>query len=181
MAKKIKKRIILTGAQGTGKTTLMNALAVDGTRTLSIAREAATNNGGLPADEQREEYQKNLFATALKTLSSKKNYISDRGLSCIAAYTFLGALQDSIKKNVADNQYLKLQKFHNDNPDILLVYLPVEFDDIEDDGMRSTDKEHQAAIDFMIKNILETSGVNYITVTGTVEERVAQIEAALTK
>lgn len=179
MAKKIKKRIILTGAQGTGKTTLMNALAADGTKTLSLAREAATNNGGLPTDEQREDFQKNLFATAFKALSSKRNYISDRGLTCIAAYTFLGALQNSVKKKTADNQYLKLQKFHNDNPDILLVYLPVEFD-IEDDGMRSTDKEHQAAIDFMIKNILDTSGVKYITATGTIEERVAQVEAALT-
>lgn len=178
MAKKIKKRIILTGAQGTGKTTLMNALAADGTKTLSLAREAAINNGGLPTDEQRETFQKNLFATAFKTLSSKRNYISDRGLTCIAAYTFLGALRNSVKKKTADNQYLKLQKFHNDNPDILLVYLPIEFD-IEDDGMRSTDKEHQAAIDFMIKNILDTSGVKYITVTGTIEERVAQVEAAL--
>ena len=90
---KIKKRIVITGAQGTGKTCLMNALATDGTRTMSIARDTANELGWPPADDQVEKYQKDLFAKALKTFSSKKNYISDRGLTCIAAYTFDGALE----------------------------------------------------------------------------------------
>lgn len=178
MAKKTKKRIILTGAHGTGKTTLMNALAKDGTRTLSIARDAATVGNYPPTDDAREAYQKDLFAAGFKALSSKKNYISDRGLTCIAAYTFFNALAGKITKKTADNQYLKLQKFHNDNPDILVVYVPIEFE-LTDDGLRSVDTEEQAAIDFMIKNILDTAGIKYITVTGTVEERVAQINAAL--
>ena len=181
MAKKtteIKKRIILTGAQGTGKTTLMNALAVDGTRTLSIARDTANELGWPPADDQVETYQKDLFAKALKTLSSKKNYISDRGLTCIAAYTFDGVLSEKVAKKTADNQYLKLQKFHQDNPDVLVVYVPIEFE-IEDDGLRPADTAYQEKIDFFIKNILDTAGVKYITVTGTVEERAAQVEKAL--
>ena len=178
MTKKVKKRIILTGAHGTGKTTLMNELAKDGTRTLSIARDAATAGNYPPTDDAREAYQKDLFAAGFKALSSKKNYISDRGLTCIAAYTFFNALAGKITKKTADNQYLKLQKFHNDNPDILVVYVPIEFE-LTDDGLRSVDTEEQAAIDFMIKNILDTAGIKYITVTGTVEERVAQINAAL--
>lgn len=177
---KTKKRIVLTGAQGTGKTTLMNALAADGTRTFSIAREVATELGWPPAEDQVEEYQKNLFAKAVKSLSSKKNYISDRGLTCIAAYTFDGVLQEKVTKKTADNQYLKLQKFHQDNPDVLVVYTPIEFA-IEDDGLRSTSVEDQQKIDFLIKNILDTAGINYITVTGSVEERVAQVEEALSK
>ena len=178
MAKKTKKRIILTGAHGTGKTTLMNELAKDGTRTLSIARDAATAGNYPPTDDAREAYQKDLFVAGFKALSSKKNYISDRGLTCIAAYTFFNALAGKITKKTADNQYLKLQKFHNDNPDILVVYVPIEFE-LTDDGLRSVDPEEQAAIDFMIKNILDTAGIKYITVTGTIEERVAQINAAL--
>lgn len=178
MAKKIKKRIILTGAQGTGKTCLMNALAYDGTRTLSIARETANELGWPPADDQIETYQKDLFAKALNALSSKKNYISDRGLTCIAAYTFDGALAEKIAKNTADNQYLKLQKFHQDNPDVLVVYVPIEFE-LKGDGLRSTDVVEQARIDFLIKNILDTAGIKYITVTGTIEERRDQVENAL--
>jgi hypothetical protein len=73
---------------------------------------------------------------------------------------------------------MDLVKFHNDNPDVLLVYVPIEFA-IEDDGERSVDPDFQLKIDFLIKNILDTSGIKYITVTGTVEERLKQINDAL--
>lgn len=172
------KRIILTGAQGTGKTTLMNALAADGTKTLSIAREQAINAGWSSVTGTTQDYQKILFQTLFKAVSSKRSYVSDRGLTCVAAYTFDGAIKGTITKQTADKQYLKLQKFHRENPDILLVYVPIEFE-LEDDGVRNTDKEYQAQIDFFIKNLLDTAGLKYITVTGTVEERVKQIEEAL--
>jgi predicted ATPase len=111
---KTKKRIILTGAQGTGKTTLMNELAKDGTKTLSIARETAVELGWPVAPEKLEGYQKTLFSKMQKALSSKKNYISDRGLTCVAAHTFSEALVENITKKTADSQYLKLQKFHKE-------------------------------------------------------------------
>ena len=172
-----KVRIILTGAQGTGKTTLMNALAGDKIKKISHIRKTAEENG-IDISSVTEAGQKELYKTLKKELSSKKSYVSDRGLSCVAAYTFSGAVEGTIKKSVADKQYLDLVKFVNNNPDVLIVYVPIEFE-VENDGVRSTDKEYQAMIDFFIKNILETSKTPYITVTGTVEERVAQINAAL--
>lgn len=172
------KRIILTGAQGTGKTTLMNALATDGTKTLSIAREQAVAAGWSSVTGSDQDYQKTLFKTLLKEISRKCSYISDRGLTCVAAYTFDGALNGKITKKTADSQYLKLQKFHAENPDVLVVYVPIEFD-LVDDGVRNLDVDYQKKIDFFIKNLLDTAGINYITVTGTVEERVKQIETAL--
>ena len=176
MAKK-KKRIILTGAQGTGKTTLMNALAEDGTRTISHIRKTAAELG-IDTSKPTAKGQKEFFKTLKKELSSKKNYISDRGLTCVAGYTFHEALIGEIDKKIADKQYMDIVKFHTENPDILLVYVPVEFE-IEDDGIRNIDKLHQTKIDFIIRNLLETTGIKYITVTGTVEERKAQIETAI--
>jgi predicted ATPase len=170
-------RIIFTGAQGTGKTTLMNILKTDNIKSLSIARKAAIKNNGLPSDKQREQYQKDLFSTAIEMLSDT-NYISDRGLTCITAYTCLGVLNGSISRDLAYEQYETLKKFHYDNPDILVVYTPIEFDIIPD-GVRSTDKEHQANVDFMIKSILDNAGINYITVSGSVDERISQIEVAI--
>lgn len=177
MAKKTVKRIILTGAQGTGKTTLMNELAKDGTRTISHIRKTAEENG-LDISVATEAGQKIYFKTLKKELSSKRSYVSDRGLTCVAAYTFNKAVTGEISKKVADKQYMDMVKFMNDNPDVLLVYVPVEFSP-EDDGQRSVDPDFQLNIDFLIKNILDTSKVPYITVNGTVEERVAQIETAL--
>lgn len=177
MAKKTAKRIVLTGAQGTGKTTLMNELSKDGTRTISHIRKTAAENN-LDISTATEEGQKIYFKTLKKELSYKKSYVSDRGLTCIAAYTFDKAVTGEISKKVADKQYMDLVKFHNDNPDVLLVYVPIEFA-IEDDGERSVDPDFQLKIDFLIKNILDTSGIKYITVTGTVEERLKQINDAL--
>lgn len=177
MAKKTAKRIILTGAQGTGKTTLMNELSKDGTRTISHIRKTAAENN-LDISTATEEGQKIYFNTLKKELSSKRSYVSDRGLTCVAAYTFDKAITGEILKKTADKQYMDLVKFHNDNPDVLLVYVPIEFA-IEDDGERSVDPNFQSKIDFLIKNILDTTGIKYITVTGTVEERLKQINDAL--
>lgn len=178
MAKKTKKRIILTGAQGTGKTTLMNELAKDGTHTISHIRKTA-KEFGIDISTATEEGQKLLFKTLKKELSSKKNYISDRGLTCVAAYTFDKAVSGTISKKTADKQYMDIVKFMKDNPDILTVYIPVEFEEIEDDGERSIDKLFQQKIDFLIRNILESANIPFITVTGSLEERVAQIKEAL--
>ena len=99
-------------------------------------------------------------------------------LTCVSAYTFDKAITGEISKKIADKQYMDLVKFHNDNPDVLLVYVPVEFDPV-DDGVRATDVVFQARIDYFIKNLLESANIPHIRVTGTVEERIAQIEAAL--
>jgi predicted ATPase len=152
MAKKIAKRIILTGAQGTGKTTLMNELAKDGIRTISHIRKTAAENG-IDISTATEEGQKIYFKTLKKELSSKRSYVSDRGLTCVAAYTFDKAVTGEITKKTADKQYMDLVKFHNENPDVLLVYVPIEFA-IEDDGERSIDPDFQLKIDFLIRIFL---------------------------
>lgn len=175
---KQKKRIVITGAQGTGKTTLANVLGSDGTKVLSIARETAIALNWTPENGSSKEYQKALFKNMLKGISSKKSYISDRGLTCVAAHTYIEAIGGNIPKKVADDQFRRLEKFHAENPDILVVYVPIEFN-IEEDGIRNADEAQQAKIDFLIKNILDTAKIPYITVTGSVEERVAQVNKAL--
>jgi predicted ATPase len=180
MAKQ-KKRIIITGAHGTGKTTLMNALAEDGTRTISqVDRKVVEENGWGHSENTNTECQKAIYKAIKKELSSKRSYISDRGLSCVAAYTFNKALIGEIPRKVAEKQYLDLAKFHRENPDILVVYTPIEFP-LVTDGVRSTDPQYQEQIDFLIKNILDTTETPYITVHGTVEERKAQVEEELKK
>ena len=173
--------IVIDGVVWVGKTTLMNELTKDGTKGLSIAREQAIAAGWSSVTGTDQDYQKTLFKTLYKALSSKKNYVSDRGLSCVAAYTFAGVLDSNkkITKKTADTQYMKMMKFHQENPDVLVVYVPVEFP-IEADGVRDENVLNQHKIDFFIKNLLDTAQIPYITVTGTVEERVKQIEDALT-
>jgi nicotinamide riboside kinase len=171
---KEKIQIVFTGAQGTGKTTLANELSKKfGIKTFSIAREAAVNSGWTAETPGSVEYQKELFDKLYKKISSKKSFISDRALSCVAGYTFSHALaniEDKKFKKLADSQYKKFCKFHNEHPDVLIVYTPIEFE-LSDDGLRNTNKDSQANLDFLIKNILDTTNADYLTVSGTVEER----------
>ena len=177
MAKE-KIQIVFTGAQGTGKTTLVNELNKRlNIKTLSIARNTAINSGWTSKTPGSVEYQKELFEKLYKAISSKKSFVSDRALSCVAGYTFnhaLANMSNSDFKKLADNQYKKFCKFHNEHQDVIIVYTPIEFE-LEEDGLRSTDKELQHGLDFIIKNLLDTSNANYLTVTGTVEERIEQI------
>ena len=85
--KKFRTRVILTGAQGTGKTTIMNELAKDGLRTISqVDRRVAAENSWELSENTTTECQKAIFDAIKKELSSKKDYVSDRSLSCVAAY-----------------------------------------------------------------------------------------------
>ena len=152
---KQKIQIVFTGAQGTGKTTLVNELAKEGIKTLSIAREQAKNTGWTSDTPGTVEYQKELYNNLYKAISSKKSFLSDRALSCVAAYTFMHALNnpDNKKlKKLADSQYEKFCKFHNENQNVIIVYTPIEFP-VENDGLRSVNEKERATIDFLIKNI----------------------------
>lgn len=170
-------RIILTGAQGTGKTTLMNALAKERVKTISHIRKTAEANG-IDMANATAEGQQLLFNTLKDELSNNDNYISDRGLTCVAAYTFDKVLSGEIEKPIADQQYIETSIFAHENPDIIFVYVPIEFE-IEDDGVRTVNAYQQSKIDFFIKNMLDTMNIPYIKVTGSVEQRVAQVEAVI--
>lgn len=81
-------------------------------------------------------------------------------------------------KKLADKQYMTAAKFYHDNPDIEICYFPIEFP-VVDDGVRSTDEEFRAEIDFLIKTFLDSAEIKYHTITGTVEERIAKVDSIL--
>ncbi len=176
--KQNKKRLILTGAQGVGKSTILNHYKDLGYNCITeVVRNLAKT--GVNINEMGDDVgQKTIFKEYQKLLKSKKGYISDRGLSDVASYTVFLALTERVKKVLADKQFLAVQKFHQDNPDIIVCYIPIEFP-VEDDGVRSTDENFRSSIDFMIKNLLDCANIPYHTITGTVEERVAMIDKLL--
>ena len=89
---KSKKRLHFVGAQGTGKTTILNHYKDQGYNVITeIVRNLAKE--GVNINEMGDvEGQKTIFGSYQKLLKSKKGYISDRGLVDVLSYTFSHAL-----------------------------------------------------------------------------------------
>lgn len=167
-------RIILTGSQGTGKSTVLNHYK----GTYPVITEVVRNlsKKGVKINEMGdEEGQKKIFNEYVK-LFKKNNYISDRGLTDVYAYSLYHFDQGKLSLDELSREAGEIDELKKE--DILWVYFPIEFD-VVDDGVRSTDEEYRKYIDETIKQTLDSFDIKYITVHGTVEERINQIDQAI--
>lgn len=175
-----KVKVTLVGSQSTGKSTVLNYFR---NTFLSPITEVARNlsKQGVKINEDGDKKSQDvIFQTYYDLLSQDIDYISDRGLIDVIAYTSYlddtGKINDN-HKTLAD-QLDKLSEFIKDNPDILVVYFPIEFP-LVDDGVRSINESFRTSIDNRIKELLKCFYSNYITVSGTVEERIKQVIDAI--
>lgn len=173
-------KIILTGAQGTGKTTILNYFKNELPVITEVVRKLAKQ--GVPINEKGTvDGQKAIFEQYIKEFNEHDSYISDRGLTDVIGYTLA---QISLTEDKDESDKLLATSFQmfnrfinwlNNNPDVFFCYFPIEFP-AEDDGVRSTNEDYRRKVDKFIKTVLDASGVTYITVTGTVEERINLIK-----
>lgn len=186
--KKLKfKKIILTGAQGTGKTTLLNELSrvfeENNTKipvVTEVVRELALKKG-LPINEDGcDESQNNIFDSYYEIFSEKKSYLSDRGLTDVMAYTLDGYENENVSIDCIERIDKKFREFFK-NPenikDSLYIFFPIEFKLVYD-GVRSINKFYQKRIDRLIKYYLKTCGIpeeNIMYISGSVPERLKQV------
>lgn len=170
-------RIVFTGAQGTGKTTVLNHYKENGKNAITeVVRKLAKKGVKINADGD-EKGQTKIFKEYKKLLSeiTPDGYVSDRGLIDVVAYTIYLSKEGKVTKEFAEKQLKALLKFRQENPDVTYCYFPIEFD-VVDDGVRSQDEQFRKDIDTLIKYLLDTCKVNYITIRGTVEERIAKVD-----
>lgn len=165
----------LIGAQGVGKTTLLKALnkkhpdiyVCDGSSRpmKEIARQLGLT---------KKEYQKanNIFASfRYKDNVGQQNYFTTRTLIDNCIYCKLEGW------NVMALEMLE-EYLNSDYRSIQYFYLPIEFE-IEDDGVRSPDKDFQLRVDAMIVDFLFKFDIKVIALTGSIDERVIQLEQYL--
>lgn len=182
------RKIYLCGTQGTGKTTVLKALQEklpDYTIVTEVVRQLAKS--GVEINENGNiDGQNRIFSTYSQILSQDDNQISDRYFVDVLAYTkWLADNAPSDEKQTWNTLLMEQSSttalfdlYSRLHHDILVVYFPIEFDVVAD-GVRSVDNNFREEIDRNIQFILNTSIVEYIAVSGTVEERVAQILEAL--
>lgn len=174
-------RIILTGAQGTGKTTLLNSCKNMQINLITEVARKLYKNGIIKINENGDEIsQRILFNEYKKLLSDTHNYISDRGLTDVFSYTEYLKNKNIISENFYNKQLNDLKEFLINNRDIIYIYLPIEFE-IKCDGIRSLNKEFQYDIDKIIKNNLIKLNIDFIEIKGTVEDRIDILKNILYK
>ena len=183
-------KICLLGAQGTGKSTLVSYFkeqcrVVDGIARRVIAHGGASNQNG---DSHSQRHIFNDYMEALRG-----DYLSTRSMIDVYAYTqYLVQHYELVPYNpfsVGEYILLKIElwrelylikKWLSKNPDVIICYIPIEFDIVED-GVRSLDKEYQRAInknmnDIFCKLILSCYISRGYVITGSLIDRIAHME-----
>lgn len=170
-------RIVFTGAQGTGKTTVLNFFKEQGVNTITeVVRNLAQKGVKINKDGD-EKGQTKIFKEYEKLLGELdfNGYISDRGLVDVVAYTVYLSKHGQVSEKFADKQIKALKKFREANPDITYCYFPIEFP-VEDDGVRDMDEEFRIEIDNIIRYLMEICGIQSITIRGDVKYRIEKVQ-----
>lgn len=167
-------KIIFTGAQGTGKTSVMDALPESLHKIKGVTREIIKDKKLTVNEYSDNAAQTHIFNAYEHQLTSTDNYIAERGLIDVYAYTMSRVKAGKCSPTLVETQLSKIEKFNAKNPETIYIYFPIEFDIVED-GVRSMNKEFQKEIDEIIHTTLLKTGCNYFSVSGTVDQRVSQI------
>lgn len=163
-------RVLFTGAQGTGKTTIIKSLPDTLTKIQGITRSVVQKNGFQFNDGATDESQRAIFDTKKKALEETPEFVSERSLIDVLSYTWYQFQNGKCSVAEFARQYSETLNFIRNHPDDVYMYFPIEFELVAD-GTRSVDSQYQKDIDKCIKILLDTFHVNYITMTGSVENR----------
>lgn len=174
------RRIAIVGSFSTGKTTLGDALArrLDLPLLPEVAREIAALGFKLDKDATPET-EALIFLRQYNNEVSTREFVGDRSLLDVMAYAgWVLDNQEWRKEMALWEECLRLAERSLRTNYSNVYYLPIEFP-IVLDGLRPDDPAFQKEIDERIVGLLHAHGINYETLSGSVEERLAQIDRSL--
>lgn len=179
-------KINFVGAQGTGKTTLLETARKDEVFKdfqfcTEIVRDLVKKKN-LSINESGNVKSQKVFFDAYNKILNKDGYISDRCIIDVHAYTnYLydykssnseKELQSLFKEILREKSILK--SLNKDSFGII-VYFPIEFE-LVDDGVRSLNVNFQEYIDEYIIDTLNKYQLSFYTIRGSVEQRLKQLK-----
>lgn len=162
-------KIAIAGSHGVGKTTFAKSLAekLNLNYIPDIVREEAVNKGFIINENTPPEVQLWLVMRQWELeRNTPQPWIADKSLFDYLVYgNFI--LKDEKTKNLIRDLVRRNGIYDK------VFYIPIEFA-MEQDGLRSTNEEFRMAIDRHYKECLNDFGIKYITVSGSVENRINQ-------
>jgi len=172
-------RIALTGAHGVGKSTILTILKEQlpnyNVETESLTRKAVKDSSKANFGTTNTS-QKSIAKIYMEAfLKASKNYITSRHMVDVLAYSvYLGKVNRNISLNTFVNIHLKIDEIIKKKIFDLVVYIPIEFPLKEKGKFREGQENlhYQKDIDTILKYLLWDKQIKYMTLTGTVEQRV---------
>ena len=167
--------ISFSGAQSTGKTTLLNKLKEDKNLSNYKFIDEITRNiqrKGYKINEMGDSETQKLIMDSHLENSELESAILDRcsldGL-CYTEYLYnKGNISEDVMNYTKDIFEKTIKKYN------IIFYLKPEFE-IVNDNVRSTDKEFQNEIVKLFDKNIEKYNINVIQLTGSIEERLKTI------
>jgi len=175
-------RIAIVGSFSTGKTTLAEALSrrLDLPLLPETAREVVELGFKLDKDATPET-EALIFLKQYNNEISESQFVGDRSLIDVMAYAgWVLDNQPPRKEMALWEECKKLAERRLRGNYSHVFYLPIEFP-IVLDGLRPDDPAFQKEIDERMLGLLKSHDIEYQTMTGSVEERLGKIEAAVGK
>lgn len=161
-------RIGLTASHGCGKSSIARNFS---NHIEEIARWVIAEkwHPDTLSKEELDDFELVIMKKQIEAENTMQDFISDRTVIDVLAYATT-MCRPSMTARLKDMAEMHLK----DNPYDLVFYIPIEFP-LEKDGVRFEDDSYQKIIDLQILKYLKRYKIPYITLTGTLEERLAII------
>jgi nicotinamide riboside kinase len=174
------RRIVIVGSFSTGKTTLAEILArrLELPLLPEVAREVASMGFRLDKDATPET-EALIFLKQLNNEAAIPEFVGDRSLIDVMAYAGWVLDNQPYRKEMLlweECERLAERRLRTNYSHVF--YLPIEFPIVPDD-LRPDDPAFQKEIDRRVVGLLDAHGVAHRTLTGSVEERLDQINQDL--
>lgn len=166
-------KIALTGAQGTGKTTLANQIKTEFPE-MKMLPEAArlALEAGYKLDQTATiETELWLILKQIELEQTQGSWVADRCAIDLLAYIhYLFPKEEGLIEVSVKTLEPLISKYD------LIILLPSGQFPIEADGVRFVNQEFQEQIDKRVRYILEKTGAKFVEITGSPEERLNKVK-----
>lgn len=176
-------QIILVGAQSTGKTSVMNALPNEfkqyGIR--EVIRNMTAQDPNVHINQNGDDWSQNRFFFEYLYLFAKyPDYISDRGLLDVCAYTLWLAREGKVSHETYEKQMYVLQDWLKTHPNVVHVYFPASYFGVVDDGYRDANETNRQEVDKCVREVIaelvkQDLWQGYTIGNGSVADRVKEL------